>query len=644
MKKLLLFVLFIGIYFPIKAQTFKFPVDTLVKTGSLQRRINAVILPDGYTEAEMAKFKTDANTFINYLLKTSPFDKYKPYFSFFTVMVPSAESGITHPGNATDESTTNPQPVETKNTFFGTSFDIGKIHRLVSYTKSANLTNVLATNFPAYDIVFVIANTTYYGGAGGFAATFTLNGSSNEIGVHELGHSFASLSDEYYAGAIYEREALNMTKDKNPETIRWKNWLNTPNIGIFDHVSPGQAWAKPSTGTCRMEFLNKQFCSVCREGIVEKILSLINPVESRLPAANAVMLTGVSTVFRLNLLKPEPNSLQVEWFLDGKSISAQEQIQLNAVDMPNPTAKLVAAIYDSTFFSRNTSRKLKPYTLEWNLSRGSIEPLNTKITNISPQSLCPNNPITVAFTTEGNVGNGNIFTLQLSDNQGQNFKNLATTVDGSTLKATVPAGTPAGAGYKVRITSSNPAGQGEASPATFTVKPLPTAAFETKDLSIQQYTSTDAKINLTGDAPWKVGLSDGKMYDAAASPLTVSLAPNETTEYRLASVNNVCGLGTVSTTALKITVIPVLSINPTTTADLATVYPNPTQESVTILFSSFQSDEKTIELVDNQGKMLIQKTVTAPTAHLSLKDFPAGTYLLRIQHADEVITKKVIKQ
>lgn len=71
MKQFLLSVLFLSVSVLTEAQTFKFPVDTLIKTGALKRRINAVILPDGYTEAEMGKFKTDANNFISYLLKTS---------------------------------------------------------------------------------------------------------------------------------------------------------------------------------------------------------------------------------------------------------------------------------------------------------------------------------------------------------------------------------------------------------------------------------------------------------------------------------------------------------------------------------------------------------------------------------------------
>ena len=139
MKKQLLFLLFLMVAsIEIEAQSFKFPVDTLIKTGTIKRRVNIVILPDGYTAAELPKFKTDADAFISYLFQKPPFDKYKPYFSVYTIAVPSAESGVTHPQNATDEATINPQPIETKNTFFGSSFDTGKIHRLLNYTKGTN--------------------------------------------------------------------------------------------------------------------------------------------------------------------------------------------------------------------------------------------------------------------------------------------------------------------------------------------------------------------------------------------------------------------------------------------------------------------------------------------------------------------------
>jgi hypothetical protein len=789
-KQLLFFLLLMATSMSVEAQNFKFPVDTLIKTGTFKRRVNIVILPDGYTAAELPKFKTDADAFISYLFQKPPFDKYKPYFSVYTVAVPSAESGATHPQNANDEATTNPQPKETKDTYFGSSFDIGKIHRLMTYTKVTNLTSVLATNFPSYDIVFMIVNTPYYGGAGGFTATFSLNAASNEIGVHELGHSFPGLADEYYAGAIYEAERPNQTKDKNPATNRWKNWLGTPGIGIFDHTAPGQAWAKPASGTCRMEFLNKEFCSVCRENFVEKILKLITPVESQLPATTNVQLTDVPTTFKLDLLKPNPNSLQVEWFLDGKSVSTKEQFQMNATSLPNNTGTLVATVYDSTAISRSTVRKITPFKIQWNLSRGavSVEPFiitanklsicsgdsvtlsskgctggvvtwsngakgasitvkpssnlsytatceiigvpvsntlnvsvtasptatasnkgpyieyqtielsasggdayewkgsggfsstaqnptipNAKLANagvytvtakrgdcvnssttnvkvdafaltvseVTPQAVCINGQISLTLTANGTLQSGNVSTIQLSDNQGANFKNITTTLDGTTLKAIIPTSIAAGSGYKVRVATSNPAVISAASATTLTVKPLPTAKFVDKEITLQQYLTAEVKLLLTGDVPQKLKLSDGQSFDLNDLNPTIKLTPNQTTEYKISSVSNVCGEGIVSTDAFKITVTTVLGNEPT--YDGVEVFPNPTEQSITITLEKVVKGNTNLELIDIQGRAMLQREITEEKTNVNLQNFPSGTYLLRVLQGEKVLVRKVVK-
>ena len=788
MKKLLLILFFSIIAISIEAQSFKFPVDTLIKTGAIKRRINIVILPDGYTAAELPKFKTDADAFISYLFQKPPFDKYKPYFSVYTVAVPSAESGATHPQNANDEATTNPQPKETKDTYFGSSFDIGKIHRLLTYTKSTNLTNVLATNFPSYDIVFVMINTPWYGGAGGFAATFSLNASSNEIGVHELGHSFPGLADEYWPGG--GREVDNMTFDKNPTTIRWKNWLNTPGIDIFDHTAPGQAVSKPAKGTCRMEFLNKEFCSVCRESFVEKTLKLITPVESQLPTTTNVQLTATATTFKLDLLKPNPNSLQVEWFLDGKSISTKEQFQMNALSLPNTSGTLVATVYDSTAISRSMVRKITPFKIQWNLSRAgvAVEPFtisanklsicsgdsitlsakscagsvvtwsnglksvsitvkpslavsytatcdvigvpvsnalnvsvtasptatasnkgpyieyqtielsasggdtyewkgsggfsstsqnpsitNAKLTNagvysvtarrgdcansstthvkvdafvltlseVTPQAVCINGQISLSLTPNGTLQSGNVSTIQLSDNQGANFKNITTTLDNNVLKATISSTSALGTGFKVRVVTSNPAVTSEVSATTLTIKPLPTAKFVDKEITLQQYLTADVKLFLTGETPQKLKLSDGQSFDFNDLNPTIKLMPNQTTEYKISSVNNVCGEGIVSTDALKITVTAVLGNEPT--YDGVEVFPNPTEQSITITLEKVIKGNTNLELIDIQGRSLLQREIIEEKTNVNLQSLPAGTYLLRVLQGEKVLIRKVIK-
>jgi len=95
-----LFVLFTGIIHPLFAQ--KFDVDTLVYNGNSNQYINLVILGDGYTNAEMTKFSTDATKFKDYFFQKAPYSNYKNYFNVFIIKTPSPESGVKHPGMSSD--------------------------------------------------------------------------------------------------------------------------------------------------------------------------------------------------------------------------------------------------------------------------------------------------------------------------------------------------------------------------------------------------------------------------------------------------------------------------------------------------------------------------------------------------------------
>lgn len=170
----------------------KFPVDTLQKTGPLANRINVVILGDGFTAGELPAFSKAAQNFVTFFLNYAPYNKYRNYFNFFTIKVPSNQSGATNPGTAPDRYPD--QPIETKDTYFGASFGTSNIHRLVTIRNYQAFSSVMANNFPEYDLAIMIVNSTWYGGAGGGeSATFTLHSASNLIGVHEIGHSFSFL-------------------------------------------------------------------------------------------------------------------------------------------------------------------------------------------------------------------------------------------------------------------------------------------------------------------------------------------------------------------------------------------------------------------------------------------------------------------
>ena len=352
MKKLLMLWLLIQ-SFGLKAQVFD--IDTLLYNGVPDKHINIVLLGDGYTATQMNNFVTDAQKTYDYMFKTSPYQEYKNYFNVFIIKVPSVESGVTHPATATD--VTEPAfPASTVNTYFNTTFDYASIHRLVVPTKVSAIISVLAANFPAYDQVLVIANSAQYGGSGGTYAAFTVNQSSIEIAMHEIGHSFAGLADEYYAGDIYARETYNMTKETSTALVKWKNWLGIMGVGIYQHSGSSNAaqWYKPHQN-CKMQALGNPFCPVCKERIVERIHELTSPIRAYLPTnATTTKSTGSTLKFAVNSIKPIPNTLKTTWALNNVALSGNnDSINIAHAALVSGVNKLNFTVLDTISFTKD---------------------------------------------------------------------------------------------------------------------------------------------------------------------------------------------------------------------------------------------------------------------------------------------------
>jgi IgA Peptidase M64/Secretion system C-terminal sorting domain len=346
MKRLTVFLAFLCLFCTINAQIF--PVDTIQNNGLPTKRVKLVFLSDGYTNAQLPDFITKVNSFKNNFFTQPPFSNYRNFFNVYAVKVPSVNSGIDHPGTATDI-TENliTHPVLNANTYFSTTFDYAGIHRLVYSQDAASIFNVLSDNFPNYNQVFLFANSTFYGGAGGSFATATVNASADEIAIHEIGHSFAFLADEYLIGGQGERPNRTVVKDSS--TLKWKNWLGGNGIGIYPVGIEG--WQRPHQN-CKMQFLNAPFCAVCKEALVEKIYSIVTPIYSFLPASDTVKMSA-TTPFSVNLTLPIPNTLKTEWKLNGVNFAGNvDNVNVLMTSLINGDNKLTAFVTDSTMLSR----------------------------------------------------------------------------------------------------------------------------------------------------------------------------------------------------------------------------------------------------------------------------------------------------
>ncbi|MFZ6011503.1 MAG: M64 family metallopeptidase [Bacteroidota bacterium] len=370
MKKILfstIFLIFLGT--TVLGQVF--PVDTLFKNGDVDKRINLVFLSDGYQAHELGQYLSDVNAILNDLFSQSPFKEYKNYFNAFAVKVPSAQSGARHDQISADNECAG-VPVSQVSTYFGSSFDAYGIHRLLVPTNTSAVSNVLASSFPQYDQPFVVVNSPYYGGSGGFYATSSTHANANEVSIHEIGHSFAFLADEYWAGPSYAAEKPNLTQQSNPQLVRWKNWLTTNGINIYPHAE-SPTWYRPHQD-CKMRYLGVPFCSVCRETFVERIHTLVPPLESAQPDPGHLGSVSIDLPFSLSLIKPSPNTLKVVWKVNGYTVAKnKDQITVSLGQLTTGENKILAEIIDTTALTRQNAHYVDHlYLLEWKLDNNLV--------------------------------------------------------------------------------------------------------------------------------------------------------------------------------------------------------------------------------------------------------------------------------
>ena len=204
-------------------------LTTLRTSGPRASSLNIVFLGDGYTAAEAGKFDTDARAKLQTMLADEAFVRFADATNAFAIFVASNESG-----------TDNPAQNVTRDTYFNSSFGSGGINRLLTIPPTTptikdpaqgtgKVIALLQQFVPDYDIVVLLVNTTVYGGAGGFPTITSLNASSDEILLHELGHSFAYLTDEYVDSAINigngPFEYANATQKTARDQIAWRDFI-----------------------------------------------------------------------------------------------------------------------------------------------------------------------------------------------------------------------------------------------------------------------------------------------------------------------------------------------------------------------------------------------------------------------------------
>ncbi|MCH5232268.1 MAG: peptidase M64 [Muribaculaceae bacterium] len=246
------------------------PHQYLHKGGDPKDVIDIAILSEGYTEAEMDSFINHSQKIVNEILSYEPFASKKDKFNFVAVPVPSRDSGVSIPVKD-----------EWKETAFGSHFSTFHSPRYLTVPKVKAMHEALE-GIP-YEHLFVVVNTPEYGG-GGIFNSYQVAAAKNRftlpVAVHEFGHSFAGLADEYfYADEEDDTYPLDVEPwEANITTMvdfdsKWADIADGEKVGVFQGGGYKTLGIFRPTETCRMrDNFFPTFCPVCEK----EILKIIN--------------------------------------------------------------------------------------------------------------------------------------------------------------------------------------------------------------------------------------------------------------------------------------------------------------------------------------------------------------------------------
>ncbi|MBI3273412.1 MAG: hypothetical protein HYZ53_30790 [Planctomycetes bacterium] len=276
-------------------------VQRLVDHGPNAKKVDIVLLGDGYTRRHLlpgGKYEKDARAFADCFFGQTPFDRYASYFNLHVVYVESPDAGAdSRPGE------------NRRRTAFKSTYRIQGIDRLLQY-QSPDAVVKAALNVESADIIFVMVNDGRYGGSGGTvtcprtgkvypAPCFSTYGTQSfQVGIHEMGHSFANLGDEYTDLSVATNFPLppgasdlvfpNLTVSSRVNRLNWKtfqrslkwgHFLNYPyastTIGAFEGGYFRDKGVYRPQRNCKMREYEESFCAVCREALSRKIVETV---------------------------------------------------------------------------------------------------------------------------------------------------------------------------------------------------------------------------------------------------------------------------------------------------------------------------------------------------------------------------------
>jgi hypothetical protein len=198
-----------------------YPVWAVMKNGEPRDKVDLLLMGDGYTAAEMDKWHADARRLAELLFAASPFREHRSDFNVWAIDTPSGQSGVARPSDGV-----------WRHSALGARYDAFGSERYILDFDNQRLRRIAAA--APYEFIEIVVNDRKYGGGGIFNLYATVaadNQWTPYVFVHEFGHHFAGLADEYYTSDVAYSASTerpepwepNVTAD--PKAARWASLI-----------------------------------------------------------------------------------------------------------------------------------------------------------------------------------------------------------------------------------------------------------------------------------------------------------------------------------------------------------------------------------------------------------------------------------
>ena len=356
-------------------------VSTIRDNGPQSNRVDIAILGDGYTSAEQDKYRRDVVRLVDELFEEEPFRTYESYFNVHRVDITSNQSG------AADRQELN------RDTALHSHYNCRGLEHMLCVDPIAVKTAFGDFSPDAQDVVIVLVNDTRFGGSGTSAAAVASTGGDwVELLLHELGHHFGDLADEYYPDSAdvdysgpscnsrIEPPERNVTRETTGLPTKWRHWIpggtsgSAPNnqsgiVSVYEGAKYCESGLYRPTFNSKMRSLGMPFEPVNVEELILRIYNRVwpidsaNPEESELRSAECERVSfSVQTPGRPQGL---PGTLETTWTIDGTPVGTGNSLEVVACDLAVGQHRVEVEVRDMTPAVR---RWIPAHSWQWDLT------------------------------------------------------------------------------------------------------------------------------------------------------------------------------------------------------------------------------------------------------------------------------------